>query len=272
MLYSIIVSLLFGLLAIFPPYLGFLYSGKIIKEFEKRGLLKGSIVFFISAILISFVFSIRPMILVFFSIYGISIAFYFLLRKFNFGNWDKAFITTIVSILIGAFILIYEKVFFLTLKDELVKQVMNTVASLDKSVSIEDINLIIRDFFDKLLIYTVVFIFFSHLLTYIVVNKKDSLKWELSYVFIIIYILTFLYGKYGIDNYYVRSLRESVQFIYMIYGMKEFYIKIREKLKLKFLTLGITMLLYTLEPFIFFIYGALRSFKLVKKNEEEKDV
>ena len=36
MLYSIIVSLLFGLLAIFPPYLGFLYSGKIIKEFEKQ--------------------------------------------------------------------------------------------------------------------------------------------------------------------------------------------------------------------------------------------
>ena len=33
MLYSIIVSLLLGLLAVFPPYLGFLYTGKIIKEF-----------------------------------------------------------------------------------------------------------------------------------------------------------------------------------------------------------------------------------------------
>lgn len=272
MLYSIIVSLLFGLLAIFPPYLGFLYSGKIIKEFEKRGLLKGSIVFVISAILISFIFSIRPMILVFFSIYGISIAFYFLLKKFDFGKWDKAFIATIVSILLGALILNYEKVFFLTLKEELIKQVMNTVASIDKAVPIQDVNLMIKDFFDKLFIYTAIFIFFSHILTYIVVNKKNSLKWELSYVFIIIYILTFLYGKYGIDNYYVRSLRESVQFIYMIYGMKEFYVKIREKLKLKFLTLGITMLLYSLEPFIFFIYGALRSFKLVKKNEEEKNV
>ena len=46
MLYSIIVSLLLGLLAVFPPYLGFLYTGKIIKEFKDRGIKKGLIVFF----------------------------------------------------------------------------------------------------------------------------------------------------------------------------------------------------------------------------------
>lgn len=272
MLYSIIVSLLFGLLAIFPPYLGFLYSGKIIKEFDNRGLLKGSIVFIVSAILISFVFSIKPMIFMFFSVYGISIIFYFILRKFDFGKWDKAFIATIFSIVLGTFVLINNKVFFLTLRSELINQVMNTVASLDKSVPIENVNLVIKEFFDKLLIYTIVFVFFSNLLTYINVNRKEWLRWELSYIFIIGYIATFLYGKYAVDNYYVTSIRESIRIIYMIYGIKEFYLKVKEKLKLKFLTLGITMLLYNLEPFIFFVYGALKSFKLVKKNEEEKNV
>ena len=48
MLYSIIVSLLLGLLAVFPPYLGFLYTGKIIKEFKDRWIKKGLIVFFLS--------------------------------------------------------------------------------------------------------------------------------------------------------------------------------------------------------------------------------
>lgn len=268
MIYSVVVALLLGLLSIFPPYLGFLYSGKIIKEVKNRGYIKGLIIFGISGGLISVVFNVLPLVYIFFGIYGIMILFYFLMEKTILEKWDKAFIITCISI-VAIFIIYYTNLdFFKYLNDGLTKQITETMSKFDKNIPQAETLKIIEDFFNNLLSYMMIFIFFSNILTYVVIDKKNWEKWEFSYIYLIPYIVFFLLNKYGtMDKYIIYNLMESIKYIYVIYGLKEFYINLKNKSKLKFFSIGIAILIYSIQPFILFVYGALKSFKLTKKED-----
>jgi len=271
MLYSIIVALSLGLLSIFPPYVGFLYSGKIIKEFKERGLKKGLIIFGVSGSLVAIIFNILPIVLMFFGVYGTIILLYFLFQKTKLHNWDKTFITTVIATFLVVLVFYTNKSFFVFLKDSTVKEVIETMTKIDKSITPPMIMASISEVLNNLLNYTVIFIFISSLLTYVVVDRSDWEKWEFSYVYLIGYIITFLLIKFGKnDSILIKNLMESFKTLYVLYGVKEFYVRVKTKSKLKFFSIGLTMLIYSIEPFILFVYGAIKSFKL--KKEEETNV
>lgn len=271
MLYSIIVALALGLLSIFPPYVGFLYSGKIIKEFKEKGLKKGLIILGVSGSLIAIVFNILPVVLMFFGVYGTIILMYFIFQKIKLSNWDKAFITTLIATALVVLVFYGNKEFFITLKDSTVKEVLATMIKIDKTITEPMIMASIDEVLSNLLNYSVVFIFISSLLTYVVVDRQNWEKWEFSYVYLLGYIISFLLIKFGKDSTnFTRNLMEIFKTLYIIYGVKEFYVIVKNKSKLKFFSIGLTMLIYSIEPFILFVYGAIKSFKL--KKEEETNV
>lgn len=271
MLYSIIVAVSLGLLSIFPPYVGFLYSGKIIKEFKARGVLKGSIIFLISGAFVAFIFNIFPIIYMFFGVYGVIILFYFLFEKTKLHNWDKAFIMTVISMVIIIAIYYTNKTFFINLKDSTIKEVIATMTKIDGNITKDSIMLAINDTLNSMASYFAIFIFLSAILTYVVVNRESWEKWEFSYIYLVGYIISFLLSKYWkTDDLILKNLVNSFKYFYIIYGIKEFYVRVKSRSKLKFFSIGLTLLLYSIEPFILFVYGAIKSFKL--RNEEEKNV
>ena len=270
MLYSIIVSLLLGLLAVFPPYLGFLYTGKIIKEFKDRGIKKGLIVFFLSGIGISLIFNVIPLIAMFFSIYGVILVLYLIFEKYDIGEWNKAFMSTVISMLLLGIIYLLNRDFFLNLKVVFIEQVLVTIKKVEPSISGDEALKMTKDIFNELLVYSTVFVFLQNLLTSFTINLKKSINWEFSYVFLLGYIVTFVAIKiYKIDNIYVQNLMDSIKYLYILYGFKEFYLKIKNIFKMKFLSFGIVLLILSIQPAILFIYGSLRSFKLFTAKEED---
>ena len=252
MLYSIIVSLLLGLLAVFPPYLGFLYTGKIIKEFKDRGIKKGLIVFFLSGIGISLVFNVIPLIAMFFSIYGVILVLYLIFFFFDIGEWNKAFMSTVISMLLLGIIYLLNRDFFLNLKVVFIEQVLVTIKKVEPSISGDEALKMTKDIFNELLVYSTVFVFLHNLLTSFTINLKKTINWEFSYVFLLGYIVAFVAIK-----------------IYILYGFKEFYLKIKNIFKMKFLSFGIVLLILSIQPAILFIYGSLKSFKLFTAKEED---
>ena len=271
MLYSIIVSLLLGLLAVFPPYLGFLYVGKIIKEFKDRGIKKGLIIFFLSGIGVSLVFNVIPLIAMFFSVYGVILVLYFIFEKYDIGEWNKAFMSTTISMLLLGIIYLLNRDFFLNLKTAFIEQVLITIKKVEPSVSSEEAMKMTKDIFHELLVYSSVFIFLQNILTSFTVNFKKAIKWEFSYIFLLGYIGAFVAIKlYKIDNVFVQNLMDSIKYLYILYGFKEFYLKIKNTFKMKFLSFGIVLLILSIQPAILFIYGSLKSFKLFTAKEEDK--
>ena len=175
MLYSIIVSLLLGLLAVFPPYLGFLYTGKIIKEFKDRGIKKGLIVFFLSGIGISLVFNVIPLIAMFFSIYGVILVLYLIFEKYDIGEWNKAFMSTVISMLLLGIIYLLNRDFFLNLKVVFIEQVLVTIKKVEPSISGDEALKMTKDIFNELLVYSTAFVFLQNLLTSFTINLKKSI-------------------------------------------------------------------------------------------------
>lgn len=271
MFYSIIVSLLLGLVAVFPPYLGFLYTGKLINEFKNRGVRKGLIIFFLSGIGISLVFSEIPLISIFFSVYGTIFILYLTFEKYDIGEWNKAFMSTIISILLLGIIYLLNRDFFLNLKEIFTQQILITMKKVEPSIPSEEALKMTKDIFKELLTYFTVFIFLQNLLTSFTVNLKKSINWEFSYVFLLGYIGAFIAIRfYNIDNLYVQNLMNSIKYLYILYGFKELYVKVKNTLKMKFLSFGIGLLILSIQPAILFIYGSLRSFKIFTAKEEDK--
>lgn len=273
MFYAIIISISLGLFSIFPPYLGFFYTAKIIKEFEERGLIKGLIILGISSAIISYIFGIKPLVLVFFSIYGTIIILYFILKKIDFmSEWDKAFVIAIVAIIGIYSIYITNTDFFISFKDALMKQISLTITKIDGTIDLKEIQKVYIEFFKGTLALLFTFTFVSYLLTRYFVNKDGSDKWEFSYVFILGFIIAFIAIKfYNVKNIIVLNIVDAVKNVYAIYGIKCIYVFVKEKTKGKGNMLGVAtaMLLYSIHPIILFILGSITSFKLFRTKQED---
>lgn len=270
MFYAIVVAFMLGLLSILPPYFGFLYSSKVIKEIKTRGWKKGLTIFLISGVGVSLVFNVIPLILVFFAIYGTTIAIYFIMEKFEVEQWNLAFLSTLLTMVLLGIIYLLNRNFFILLQKEFTNQIILTMGKIDKSVPMEEILSISKSFFDSLLTYLAVFIFLSNIFTSYIIDKENSDKWEFSYIFLLAYIAAFIAIKYfKQESIYFTNIRESIKYFYIIYGLKESFVIIRKKTKMKFFSAGIVMLIYTIQPAILFIYGSLKSFKLFNKKEED---
>lgn len=270
MLYSIIVSLFLGLLAVFPPYLGFLYTSKIIKEFKNRGLLKGLIIFILSGIGIGVIFNVIPLILSFYSVYGVIIALYFIFEKYDIGEWNKAFMSMVISALCLGIVYLLNEKFFLNLKELFAQQVVITIKKMDPNMLDKEILKMTKQVFEEFLSYSAVFIFLQNLFTTYAINFTKKISWDFSYVFLIGYISAFISIKYfEVDNVYVKNLLDTVKYLYILYGFSKFNKLINDKLNMKFLSFGITLLIITLQPALLFIYGSIKSFKLFIPKEED---
>lgn len=270
MLYSIITSLFLGLLAVFPPYLGFLYSSKIIKEFKNRGILKGFIIFGISGIGIGLVFNIIPLILMFYSVYGVIIAMYFVFERYDIGEWNKAFMSMIISILCIGIVYLLNEEFFIKLKEAMTQQIILTIQKMDKNIVDKDTINITKEVFRELLAYSTVFIFLQNLFTSYVINVKNKISWDFSYVFLLVYIGTFIAIKFlKLDNIYIQNTLNAIKYLYILYGFFKFNEYMLKKSKMKFLSFGITLVIFMIQPALLFIYGSIKSFKLFTAKEED---
>jgi hypothetical protein len=114
------------------------------------------------------------------------------------------------------------------------------------------------------------FIMFTYLLvinylTYFVLKGKSYREWDISYLWVIIYIGTFFIGKtLKIDNFYVTNLYYISSLIYVIYGVKVLYTIFRTKLKWRIYGKVLAILTACFFPIVIFLLGVLNSFKIIK--------
>ena len=108
-------------------------------------------------------------------------------------------------------------------------------------------------------------------MTYFSLDKKDYEKWEVSYGWILIYIITFFISKiFKIDNFYINNLMEIGKVIFIFFGLKSIYTILNKILKVKILNSFIAVLTSVMFPFLAFVIGVFSGFKLDKVIFNEK--
>ena len=147
----------------------------LFRLFKDRGIKKGLIVFFLSGIGISLVFNVIPLIAMFFSIYGVILVLYLIFEKYDIGEWNKAFMSTVISMLLLGIIYLLNRDFFLNLKVVFIEQVLVTIKKVEPSISGDEALKMTKDIFNELLVYSTVFIFLQNLLTSFTINLKKSI-------------------------------------------------------------------------------------------------
>lgn len=108
-------------------------------------------------------------------------------------------------------------------------------------------------------------------MTYFSLDKKDYGNWEVSYGWILIYIITFFIWKiFKIENFYIYNLMEIGKVIFIFFGLKSIYTMLNKILKIRILNSFIAIFTSVMFPFLAFVIGVLSGFKLDKAIFNEK--
>ena len=120
------------------------------------------------------------------------------------------------------------------------------------------------------------FIIFTYLLvinyfTYFVLKGKSYREWNISYLWILVYIVTFFMNKtLKIDDFYVKNLYSISTLIYIIYGIKVLYSIFRERIKWRVYGKILAIITAYFFPIGIFILGVINSFGLIKIKSRKK--
>lgn len=107
--------------------------------------------------------------------------------------------------------------------------------------------------------------------TYFILKGKEYREWNISYLWILIYIVTFFIDKtLKIDNFYVKNLYSITTLIYVIYGIKVLYSMLRKKIKWRVYGQILAIVTAYLFPISIFILGVMNSFGMIKIIKRRK--
>ena len=101
-------------------------------------------------------------------------------------------------------------------------------------------------------------------LTYFVLDSKTYRSWNMSYKWILLYIVAFFITTVlKVDNFYVNNIFQISKLIYVVFGIKVIYTLLRGKtLKFRGMAKMTAVLTAATFPTIVFLLGALKSFNI----------
>lgn len=110
-------------------------------------------------------------------------------------------------------------------------------------------------------------------LTYFTLDSKSYRSWDMSYKWLLLYIVTFFATKLGkIDNFYVDNIFSISKLIYVVFGVKVVYTILRGKRdRFRGIAKMTAVLTAATFPTAVFLLGAIKSFNIKIKYTEKID-
>lgn len=191
---------------------------------------------------------------------------YYLFERTSIEIFDRIFISTTITTAMGYLLM---RTFVGTPNDLMV--ILDTMYReylvLDQDVITTMMGYVKRHLLVVMFTYSLVINYF----TYFIVKGKEYRKWNISYLWVLIYIVTFFIDKtLKIDNFYVKNLYSIVSLIYVVYGIKVLYSMFREKIKWRIYGKTLAIVTACFFPIGIFILGVMNSFGVIKINKRRK--
>jgi len=191
---------------------------------------------------------------------------YYIFEKTTIKIFDRILISTIVTTAMGYLFMNT----FVGNTDQLIlimENIYREYLSLDQSVIATMMGYIKQDLLFIIFTYSLVINYF----TYFILKGKEYRKWDISYLWVLVYIVTFFIDKtLKIDNFYVKNLYSISTLIYVIYGIKVLYSIFREKIKWKIYGKILAIVTACFFPIGIFILGVMNSFGIIKIKKRRK--
>ena len=191
---------------------------------------------------------------------------YYLFEMTSIEIFDRIFISTTITTAVGYLLM---KAFIgtpdnlITIMDGMYREYL----ILDQTVITTMMGYIKQHLLFIMFTYSLVINYF----TYFILKGKTYRKWNVSYLWILVYIVTFFIDKtLKIDNFYVKNLYSITTLIYVIYGIKVLYSMFREKIKWRVYGKGLAIVTACFFPIGIFILGVINSFGIIKINKRRK--
>ncbi|MCK5779741.1 MAG: hypothetical protein KAH04_01915, partial [Psychrilyobacter sp.] len=154
---------------------------------------------------------------------------YYIFERSSMDIFDRIFISTIGSTVIGYFLLI-NLVGTPTETMSLMEKIYSEYLKLDPTV----LKKIMEYIKTNLLFIVFTYVLVINYFTYFLLKGKEYRKWKMSYLWIILFIATFFIWKVlKIDNFYIKNIYSISTLIYVIYGVKVLYSMVRARIKWK---------------------------------------
>lgn len=263
LLNSLTIVILFLLSLVLPVTAFFLPVYKI-KKMQNLSIKKNIAVNIVAMIILTIINPILLAIYIFFYL-SIELLYYYFNKKLpNVKKFDRIVITSIV-------ISFFMGIFTYLLRDEFIKNinlVMNAYKEnmhLTTAEAKELLEYISSNSLNFLFDYAILCVFFI----YIAVDFKNYAKWEISFEWLVLYIIPFFMIRLlKIDNFYTQNFMQIGQSIFTFYGIKSMYNFISGFSKFKGLNNLLAFITAIVSPFATFLIGVVDSF--FYKDTEKK--
>jgi hypothetical protein len=268
---EIMIRLLLFVLPFLFPLLSFLLPVYKIKQLSKLKQRDRLIIDIVVLIILSLITPILAVI--YCGFYGIIELSYYYFQSKNIKTFDKITLIALLSsaIIFSLYVINLDKINEIYSNEIL----LNNLGSIFK-ISTEEVKLMLIEN-SKLFSYTSFLISFTSVfLTYVVLERDTYLYWDISYLWLLIFIIAFFVEKFLLmNNAYIINVREIGKMIFVIFGMKSIYsflyINVNNA-KYKFL-FHLTAFFITMRySLVAFLIGAVIAFNkdllILKKNKD----
>ncbi|MEI6857874.1 hypothetical protein [Psychrilyobacter sp.] len=191
---------------------------------------------------------------------------YYLFERTSIEIFDRIFISTTITTAMGYLLMrtfIGTPDDLMTILDGIYKEYL----ILDQTMITTMMGYIKQHLLVIVFTYSLVINYF----TYFIVKGKTYREWNISYLWVLVYIITFLIDKtLKIDNFYVKNLYSITTLIYIIYGIKVLYSVFREKIGWRVYGKSLAIVTACFFPIGIFILGVMNSFGIIKINKRRK--
>ncbi len=213
-------------------------------------LISASIIFFIDS----------KLFLIFIGVFLVIEGSYNFFEKTDIKIFDRIFISTTISSII-VYVMIGTFVGTPTELADMMKKIYTEYISVDPVVLKITLNYVR----DQLPVIVFSYLLVINYLTYLLLKGVTYRKWTISYLWILVFIISFFINNIlKIDNYYTKNLYFISIFIYILYGIRVLYSIFRYRISWKIYAKLLTIATAYFFPVVVFIIGAINSFGLVK--------
>ncbi|MFK4784720.1 hypothetical protein [Fusobacterium sp. MFO224] len=260
--YSLISIVLYNLVML-VPITGFMLPNYKLKngaEFTLREHITTNIVILAGIAAISYQ-NVLLYISVFLAIEMLYYVFkYVKVKSYRFKIFDRIVITSIISTIL---MLICMR--FLTGDIESMKKLIGDMYINNYGMSEKDLKLafdFIRDY-RYFLLYT--YAGLMTYLTYLMRGKKYYKTWQVSYIWVVFYIIPFLAKKYfNVESILLQNILLMTKISYIVYAAKILYNLIGNKIRFGLLKYILSLVVVFYFPNTSFVLGGLISFRMIK--------
>lgn len=215
------------------------------------------------AIIIIAIISPKLLIIYFIFFMLIEIIYYYFNNiRTSIKTFDRIVITTIaVTLTMG--------IFTYSIREEFIKdiQYVMNVYKANFNLNHAEVLEIFKYMKENALYYLFDYSMLSIFFTYICLDLKNYQKWNVSFEWLLVYIIPFfIIHIFKIDNFYISNIMNIGEVIFTFYGIKTAYSFFMKYIKFNVLSNFMAFGLAILFPFASFLIGVLGAFKTTKNN------